>query len=96
MLKVKEELRELEDAIGGEGAERIEEEMGDFIFSIVSLCRKLGVEPEVALNKATDKFITRFSALESAVTAQGKDIFKLDMTELDAVWDEIKGNSEKA
>ena len=96
MLKVKEELCELEDAIGGEGAERIEEEMGDLIFSVVSLCRKLGVEPEVALNKATDKFITRFSALESAVTAQGKDIFKLDMTELDTVWNEIKGNPQKA
>lgn len=96
MLKVKEELCELEAAIDREGAERVEEEMGDFIFSIVSLCRKLGVEPEVALNKATDKFITRFSALEGEASNRGKDIFALDMRELDAIWEEIKANSEKA
>ena len=90
MLKVKEELSELEEAITQENAENIEEEMGDLIFSVVSLCRKLHVEPEVALNKATDKFIKRFSALEAAVMAEGKDITKLDMTELDAIWDRNK------
>ena len=90
MLKVKEELSELEEAVMQENAENIEEEMGDLIFSVVSLCRKLHVEPEVALNKATDKFIKRFSALEAAVMAEGKDITKLDMTELDAIWDRNK------
>ena len=90
MLKVKEELAELEEAVMQENAENIEEEMGDLIFSVVSLCRKLHVEPEVALNKATDKFIKRFSALEAAVMAEGKDITKLDMTELDAIWDRNK------
>lgn len=90
MLKVKEELGELEEALSSNDADSIEEEMGDLIFSIVSLCRKIGVEPEVALNKATEKFIKRFSVLESAVIAEGKDITKMEMTELDAVWDRIK------
>ena len=90
MLKVKEELCELEAAIANEDAQNVEEEIGDLIFSITSLCRKLNVEPEVALNKATDKFIRRFSALENAVLAQGKDIMKLDMTELDAIWNQNK------
>lgn len=90
MLKVKEELGELEEALSSNDADGIEEEMGDLIFSVVSLCRKIGVEPEVALNKATEKFIKRFSVLESAVIAEGKDITKMEMTELDAVWDRIK------
>ena len=93
MLKVKEELCELEEAIAKNDSENIEEEMGDLISSVVSLCRKLKVEPEVALNKATDKFINRFSALESAVIAEGKDITKLSMAELDEIWDKNKRNS---
>ena len=92
MLKVKEELAELEAAIANSDAENIEEEIGDLIFSITSLCRKLNVEPEIALNKATDKFISRFAALESVVLSQGKDIMKLDMTELDAIWNQNKTN----
>ena len=95
MLKVREELAELEEAIAKNDSENIEEEMGDLIFSITSLCRKLNVEPEVALNKATDKFISRFAALESVVLEQGKDIMKLDMTELDAIWNQNKMNFGK-
>lgn len=90
MLKVKEELLELEEAMAEADARHVEEEMGDLIFSMVSLCRKLGVEPEVALNKATDKFINRFSELEGEVTARGMEINSLEMDELDAIWDEIK------
>ena len=90
IVKVKEELAELEDAIAKNDAVNIEEEAGDLIFSMVSLCRKLSVEPEVALNKSTDKFIGRFAELESAVLAEGKDITKLEMTELDAIWEKNK------
>ena len=90
MLKVKEELCELEEAMADGNSEAIEEEMGDLIFSITSLCRKLKVEPEIALNKATDKFIKRFSALENAVIAEGKDIKSLDMAELDEIWEKNK------
>ena len=90
MLKVKEELCELEEAMADGNSEAIEEEMGDLIFSITSLCRKLKVEPEIALNKATDKFIKRFSALENAVMAEGKDIKSLDMAELDEIWEKNK------
>ncbi len=93
ILKVKEELSEVEEAMTQNNAENIEEELGDLLFSVVSLCRKLGVESEVALNKATDKFIKRFSALEDAVLAEGKDITKLDMIELDTIWEQNKKNS---
>lgn len=91
IVKVKEELAELEEAMAQNNAENIEEELGDLIFSVVSLSRKLGVESEVALNNATDKFIKRFAALEKIVISEGKDITKLDMAELDAIWNRIKG-----
>ncbi len=90
MEKVREELCEVSEAIEAGVKSDIEEEMGDLLLSITSLCRKLGIEPDVALNKATDKFINRFSVLENAVMEQGKDINSMSMPELDAVWDEIK------
>ena len=89
-VKVYEELEELRCAIESEEKEAIEEEMGDLLLTITSLCRKLGVESEVALNKATDKFIGRFETLENAVIAKGLDIHNMSMPELDAIWDEIK------
>jgi tetrapyrrole methylase family protein/MazG family protein len=90
MAKVYEELDELKEAMAEGRAEHIEEEMGDLLLTVTSLCRKLGVEPEVALNKATDKFIGRFEILEKAVISKGKDINSMSMPELEAVWDEIK------
>ena len=85
-----EELCELNEAIDRQKQEEIEEEMGDLLLTVTSLCRKLGVEPESALNKATDKFIDRFSVLEQAVICQKKNINDMTMAELDAVWEEIK------
>ena len=95
MLKVKEELCELEEAMAQNDADNIEEELGDLIFSVVSLCRKLGFESEVVLNKATDKFIKRFASLEAVVLEEGKDITKLSMIELDAIWEKNKEKFSK-
>ena len=90
MDKVREEIEELEEAIAEGERAHVEEEMGDLLLTLTSLCRKIGVEPEVALSKATDKFIDRFETLENAVISVGKDINSMSMSELDAVWDEIK------
>ena len=90
MDKVCEELCELNEAIEQGNMTNVEEEMGDLLLTVTSLCRKLGIEPEVALNKATDKFINRFETLENAVIAAGKDINSMTMEELDAVWEENK------
>lgn len=90
MDKVREELLELDEAIAEGEHAHVEEEMGDLLLTLTSLCRKIGVEPEVALSRATDKFICRFETLENAVIEAGKDINSMSMTELDAVWDEIK------
>ncbi len=90
MDKVCEEICELSDAVSEGVHEDIEEEMGDLLLSLTSLCRKLGVEPEVALNKATNKFIDRFEAVENEVIGRGQTIEKLSSEELNAIWDEIK------
>ena len=89
-VKVYEELEELRCAIESEEMGAIEEEMGDLLLTLTSLCRKLGVDPEVSLNKATDKFINRFETLEKAVVDKGMDIQSMSMPELDEIWDEIK------
>ena len=70
--------------------EKLKEEMGDLLLTVTSLARKLGVNCEEALFGATNKFIDRFSLVEQAVLESGKDMDKLSMTELDAIWDQIK------
>lgn len=92
MAKVYEELDELKEAMAEGRAEHIEEEMGDLLLTVTSLCRKIGVESEVALSKATNKFIDRFEKIENAVIAEGKNINELSMAELDAIWDKNKRN----
>ena len=95
ILKVKEELLELEEAISKSDKTNIEEEMGDLLLTLTSLCRKLHIEPEVALNKATNKFIDRFEAIEKEVNASGYEMKDLTMAELDAIWDKNKEKNSK-
>ena len=91
--KVKEELCELEEAIKDENASNIYEEAGDLLLSVTSLCGKLDVNAERALNDATDKFINRFEAVEKEVASIGKNIKEMDICELDAIWGKIKQKS---
>ncbi|MBQ8140204.1 MAG: nucleoside triphosphate pyrophosphohydrolase [Clostridia bacterium] len=92
MDKLAEEMVEVSEAIEAEDKSAVEEEIGDLLLTVTSLCRKLGVEPEVALNRATDKFISRFERIENEVLESGKAIDSMKMTELDAIWDRIKHN----
>jgi MazG family protein len=70
--------------------ERAEEEMGDLLFSIAQLSRRLGIEPETALRKADDKFTKRFNRLEQAVTASGRAMKNMTLDELEAEWQRLK------
>ena len=90
MDKIAEEMVEVSEAMESGEQAAIEEEIGDLLLSVTSLCRKLGVKPEDALNHATDKFISRFEKIENEVIKSGKDINSMGMPELDAIWDEIK------
>ena len=73
--KIEEEVaevrREVESGATGH-LSRAEEEMGDLLFAIANLSRKLGIEPEAALRRATDKFTQRFDAVEHAFAARGR------------------------
>lgn len=95
LLKLDEETDELKAAILSGNADDIDEEFGDLLFTAVSLARKLGIDAEESLTRASEKFIRRFSVLEAAVISEGKDITKMSMSELDEIWDRIKHHANK-
>ncbi len=78
LAKIEEEVAELREAVEADGGAtrdgRVEEEMGDLLFAIANLSRKLGVEPESALRKADDKFARRFTELERRFAARGESL----------------------
>jgi nucleoside triphosphate diphosphatase len=88
--KIEEEVAELRQAVAGEGHARAEEEMGDLLFSIANLARKLGIEPESALRKANEKFSRRFSALEEHLHTQGRSVHEATLDEMEDAWKVIK------
>jgi len=93
--KMEEEVAELRGALT-EGAARTDEEMGDLLFSIANLARKLGIEPESALRKANEKFSARFEALERAFEASGRSIHEATLDEMEAEWQAVKSTSPTA
>jgi len=91
--KIEEEVAELrhEVASGATGdLSRAEEEMGDLLFSLVNLSRKLGIEPEGALRRANHKFTTRFEAMEQGALDAGRPLNELTLEEMEVRWREVK------
>lgn len=88
--KVKEEIAEVENEIKQGNSQNIEKEFGDLIFSIVNTARHYGVNPENALEKTNQKFITRFNYIESKVTEQGRKLKEMTLGEMDELWNEAK------
>ena len=86
--KLSEELGELKDAVA-QGT-NVEEELGDLLFSAVNVSRFLKVDPEVALGKATDKFIDRFRKVEAQAAAQNQSMEGMTLEELDKLWEHAK------
>ena len=88
--KVTEELGELERARKAGDESSIMEEMGDLLFTVASLARHVGVDPEEALRRANGKFARRFALLEDAVQASETDWPQLTMDELEGLWQSAK------
>ena len=93
--KIREEIDELEGAVGTRNRDHIEEEMGDLLFSVVNLARHLDVDPEKALTGANHKFERRFRAMEAAIEADGQDIRRLGLEELEHRWHMAKRDRDK-
>ncbi|HEX9062102.1 MAG TPA: nucleoside triphosphate pyrophosphohydrolase [Clostridia bacterium] len=89
-LKVKEEIKELEDVYQSKNVERINDEMGDVLFSIVNLSRFLKVQPELALSGSTKKFIQRFEFIEKESLKEGKRLEDMTLSEMDELWNKAK------
>lgn len=87
--KIDEEVRELREALGQSPA-RAAEELGDLLFSIANLARRLEIEPESALRQANDKFTRRFDAVEADFERRGRSVHDATLEEMDAVWQRIK------
>lgn len=86
--KVQEEVAELEEAMGGKGD--VTAELGDLLFSVVNLARHLGVDPELALRRATDRFAGRFRRMEADGPLDG-----LDLQALDQRWEAAKADEDR-
>jgi tetrapyrrole methylase family protein/MazG family protein/ATP diphosphatase len=92
VAKIQEEVDEIRDVVGqaSGNSEQIEEEVGDLLFAIANLSRKLGVEPESALRKANVKFAERFASMQERVTASGRMFSDLSLEEMESEWRAVK------
>jgi tetrapyrrole methylase family protein/MazG family protein len=100
--KLDEELDEVKEALNAEGnpfrgspgdpkrPDKVEEELGDLLFSAVNLCRFLKVEPSVALQRTNAKFTERFKYVERKMKETGKTMEAANLALMDSFWDEAK------
>jgi MazG family protein len=88
--KIDEETAELKTEIETNDKDRIENEIGDLLFAVVNLARKLDVEPETALKRTNLKFRRRFAYIERTIRQQGRDLENTSLDELDALWTAAK------
>jgi ATP diphosphatase len=98
--KVEEELAEVRSELAQQGniapagAARahahLEDELGDLLFAVINLCRRAGVHPALALDRATDKFARRFEAVEALARQRGIAVGDAGIAALDALWNEVK------
>lgn len=90
LLKVREELSEIEAALAEQNANQVLEEIGDLLFTAANLARLVNVEPEEALTRATDKFVSRFAAVEACAKELGQDLADMSDEEKDKLWENVK------
>ncbi len=88
--KVLEELNELQEVVKSKEEQRVEEELGDFLFSLVNYARHIGVHPESALRLATEKFLSRFSFVETELSKQGISLHDATLNQMNELWEKSK------
>ena len=88
--KVKEEISEFEAEVGNMDRERAEREFGDLLFSLINAARLYKIKPDNALEKTNQKFLRRFTYVETEAKKQGRLLNDMTLAEMDALWDEAK------
>ena len=95
--KIEEELAEVKAELPAEGGEvtpALEAEVGDLLFVVVNLARKLGIDPEVALEGTNVKFEERFASLERELREEGRSLVEASLEEMEAGWQRAKTGSQ--
>ena len=93
-LKVNEEMHELAEAVQKNDSNNMADEMGDVLFSLVNYARFLKVDAEAALQRTNNKFINRFTQMETMAAERKKNLYDMSLEEMDGLWNTIK-NKEK-
>ena len=88
--KVEEETNELHAAVAKGDRDKIEDEFGDLVFSLINYARFLRIDPENALERTNKKFIDRFTKMETEALKQSKKLDEMTLEEMDAIWNTIK------
>src|SRR5690349_4917396 len=88
--KLDEEVAELREAVAGGDRSHIHEEIGDLLFTVANIARKVNVNPEEALQSTSRKFMRRFESMESRVRERDQNLDQLELEEMDRLWDDAK------
>lgn len=88
--KVEEEMAELKEAVAIGEKDRMEDEYGDLVFSLINYARFLQLDAENALERTNRKFIHRFNQMEAAAMAGGRSLTDMTLQEMDAIWNQVK------
>jgi len=88
--KVDEEIAELREAVASGDVSHVHEEIGDLLFTIANIARKVNVNPEEALQSTNRKFMRRFESMEARVRERDQNLDQLELEEMDKLWDEAK------
>lgn len=89
--KVNEELQEVKYELNnGQDHEKMEDEIGDLLFSVINAARLYKIEPETALERTNRKFIKRFKYLESKALEMNRSLKEMNLEEMEAIWQEAK------
>ena len=88
--KVEEETNELHAAVAKGERDKIEDEFGDLVFSLINYARFLRIDPENALERTNKKFIDRFKKMETEALKQSKNLDEMTLEQMDAIWNTIK------
>ena len=92
LAKLDEEVAELRAELPGADPERLADEVGDLLFVLANLARKLDLDPEACLRRANQKFSNWFNAIEQGAVLEGKTLAEMSLERMEILWQKIKHN----